>query len=336
MKTLISLTLLLMLVGCSANAQPTSSVQTLEFTGDSLPALRHITDMKISGDTLYFVYETEDGFGQRFLRSAVIDYENAKLSIRPEIGKREDGYYVSYMPYPFFDASGNVHIVSQDDGEIYDLSDGNALTRTKKYLVSGNSTVPFPMSHYLQDVSMVSQDNYVFIGREPNGGLQYAMAANTASENVDTIRKIAISPELQSWMPNAGKLTYSGKHNRLAFAYRLHPVIEILGMDGELVKRVQIAADTFDPKLLEEADFEDLTPLHFVDISASSDYIYALYWGCMYSERETTVPCIYKIDWTGNVIAKRDLTTSPIYKIAVTDEDGIIVWNGKYFINVEL
>ncbi len=50
MKTLISLTLLLMLVGCSANAQPTSSVQTLEFTGDSLPALRHITDMKISGD----------------------------------------------------------------------------------------------------------------------------------------------------------------------------------------------------------------------------------------------------------------------------------------------
>ncbi len=79
MKTLISLTLLLMLVGCSANAQPTSSVQTLEFTGDSLPALRHITDMKISGDTLYFVYETEDGFGQRFLRSAVIDYENAKF-----------------------------------------------------------------------------------------------------------------------------------------------------------------------------------------------------------------------------------------------------------------
>ncbi|WP_289873205.1 BF3164 family lipoprotein [uncultured Duncaniella sp.] len=336
MKTLISLTLLLMLVGCSANAQPTSSVQTLEFTGDSLPALRHITDMKISGDTLYFVYETEDGFGQRFLRSAVIDYENAKLSIRPEIGKREDGYYVSYMPYPFFDASGKLCVVGQDDSEIYNSPNGKYLIRTKKYLVGGNSTIPFPLSQYVQDISITSPDNYVFIGREPNGGSQYAMQANTATAIVDTIHKVAISPELQTWMPNAGELAYSDKHNRLAFAYRLHPVIDIFGMDGELVKRVRIAADTFDPKILEEADFEDLTPLHFVDISASSDYIYALYWGCMYSEKETTAPCIYKIDWAGNVIAKRVLTTFPIYKIAVIDEDRIIVWNGKYFINVEL
>ena len=306
MKTLIFLMLLLMSVGCSANAQPTSSVQTLELTGDSLPTLRHITDMKISGDTLYFVYETEDG------------------------------YYVSYMPYPFFDASGKLCVVGQDDSEIYNSPNGKYLIRTKKYLVGGNSTIPFPLSQYVQDISITSPDNYVFIGREPNGGSQYAMQANTATAIVDTIHKVAISPELQTWMPNAGELAYSDKHNRLAFAYRLHPVIDIFGMDGELVKRVRIAADTFDPKILEEADFEDLTPLHFVDISASSDYIYALYWGCMYSEKETTAPCIYKIDWTGNVIAKRVLTTFPIYKIAVIDEDRIIVWNGKYYINVEL
>lgn len=336
MKTLIATAYLLLLVSCTANSQPTPSVKMLELTGDSLPAIRHVTDMKISGNTLYFAYETEDGFGQRFLRSAAIDHENAKLNIRPEIGKKEDGYYVSYMPYPFFDTTGDVRVVSQDDGDIYDLSDGNSLIRTKKNLLSGDSSVPFPLSQYVQDVSFVSHDNYVFIGREPNGGSQYAMKVNTSTAIVDTIRKIAISPELQSWMPNAGELAYSRKHERLAFAYRLHPMIEIFGMDGNHIKQIQIAPNTFNQKILQEADFEELTPLHFVDVSATSDYIYVLYWGCKYSDIETTTPYIYKIDWDGNILAKNRIALSPLYRIAVINDDGIIGWNGKTFVNIDI
>lgn len=334
MKTLILLPLLFILIGCNANAQPTSSVKTLELTGDSLPTLRHMTDMKISGDTLYFVYETEDGFGQRFLRSATIDHENAKLNIRPEIGKKEDGYYVSYMPYPFFDTTGDVRVVSQDDGDIYDLSDGNSLIRTKKNLLSGDSSVPFPLSQYVQDVSFVSPDNYVFIGREPNGGSQYAMKVNTTTAIVDTIRKIAIMPDLQSWMPNVGELICSGKFNRLAFAYRLHPVIDIFDMDGNMIKQVRIAPDTFDRKVLQEADFEELTPLYFVDVTNTSDYIFALYWGCKYSEIEHMTPYIYKIDWNGDIVAK--IPIIKLYRIAASSDGAIIGWDGKTFVNIDL
>ena len=56
--------------------------------------------MKMSGDTLLFVFECEDGYGQQLLRRAVIDNSNNTISISLDMGKREDGYYTSYMPYP--------------------------------------------------------------------------------------------------------------------------------------------------------------------------------------------------------------------------------------------
>ncbi len=83
---------------------------------------------------------------------------------------------------------------------------------------------------------MTGMDKYVFIGREPNGGRQYAMTADLATSKIDTIRQINISPELQTWMPNTGEMVYSDKHNRLAFAYKLHPVIEIFDTDGKTIK----------------------------------------------------------------------------------------------------
>ncbi len=58
--------------------------------------------MKMSGDTLLFVFECEDGYGQQLLRRAVIDNSNNTIGISLDMGKREDGYYTSYMPYPFY------------------------------------------------------------------------------------------------------------------------------------------------------------------------------------------------------------------------------------------
>ena len=56
--------------------------------------------MKISGDTLLFAYESNDGYGQRFLRRAFIDFGSNQLKTSPDVGKRDDGYYVSFMPIP--------------------------------------------------------------------------------------------------------------------------------------------------------------------------------------------------------------------------------------------
>ncbi len=334
MKALFCFISVLLAVSCTSNAQ-TLTPQPLELTVETLPVIRHITDMKVSGDTLLFVYETEDGYGQRFLRSAKVDEENLTLSIGSEIGKKEDGYYTSYMPYPFLNAQNKLQIVSQDDCEIYDLSPDGVLTRTKQNLFDGNSTIPFPLSQYVQDVYAASPDTYVFIGREPNGGSQYAMTANTTTHQVDTIRKITISPELQAWMPNAGEMGYSTKYNSITFAYRLHPAFDIIGMDGELLKQLRFSPDSFDPKTLEQADFEDLNPLHTVDIAVTSEYIYALVLGCKYSETQTTNPTVLKIDWNGN-IADTYTISRPLYKIAVTRNNNLIGWNGKEFVLFKL
>ncbi|WP_300741912.1 hypothetical protein, partial [uncultured Duncaniella sp.] len=262
-----------------ASAQSTTVAEKLDIIGEPLPAIRHITDMKMSGDTLLFVFECEDGYGQRLLRRAIIDSANNTIKISPDMGKREDGYYASYMPYPFISDNGAIRVISQDDCEIYAVENDTSFVRTRQYLMDGNSTVPFPLSLYVQDVYMTNPDKYVFIGREPKGGRQYAMTADLTTSKIDTIRQINISPELQAWMPNAGEMVYSDKNKRLAFAYKLHPVIDIFDTDGKTIKSVKIGEDTFDPKTLEEADFEAMNSLHTVDLTYTSDYIYALHWG---------------------------------------------------------
>ena len=285
----------LLLASCTANAHVTAN-QPLTLIGDRLPPIRHITDMKAVADTLWFVYETEDGFGQRFLRKAVIDQDKNTLDVGPVLGKKSDGYYMAYMPYPVHGLDGNMQVVNQEDGEIFVYENESLLTRSKKFILSNSSTLPFPLSQYVQDVSMVAPDKFVFIGREPNGGTQYALKANITTAQVDTIRRIQLSPELTSWMSNAGELAYSRLHDRLVFAYRLHPMIEIFGMDGKPVKQVRICEDTFNPATLDEADFEELNPLHIVDITTTPNFIYALHWNFKYADAEDTAPTIFKID----------------------------------------
>lgn len=325
MKTVQTILFALLLSGC-ANAQSTVVSKKLDLTGEPLPSIRHITEMKVSGDTLLFVYESEDGHGQRFLRRAVIDSDRNELKVGPDIGKREDGYYASYMPYPFLDDNGNIRVVSQDDCELYAVQNDTVLVRQNKYLMGSNCRVPFPLSQYVQDVFMTAPEKYVFIGREPNGGRQYAMTADLSLAKIDTIRQINISTELQPWMPNAGELAYSSKHNRLAFAYRLHPVIEIFGFDDTIIKTVKVADLTFNSSTLEEADFESLNPIHFADINTNDNYIYALCWGHRYGKSGTST--IFQLDWEGNIVNRKTKGNS-ISKIAVCGDGKLIAWDGK-------
>ena len=335
MKILQIMALTLFMSVC-ANAQSTTTTVKLEISGEPLPAIRHVTDMKVSGDTLLFVFECEDGYGQRLLRRAVIDSTNNTIKISSDMGKRENGYYASNMPFPFISDSGAIRVIDQEDCEIFAVENDTKFVRTRQHLMDGNSIVPFPLSQYVQDLYMTSPDKYVFVGREPNGGRQYAMTTDLTTSKVDTIKQINISSELQTWMPNAGEMVYSGKHHRLVFAYKLHPVIEIFSPDGKLIETVKIGEDTFDPKTLEEADFEDINILHTVDLTCTSNYIYALHWSCRYSDTSELAPTIYKIDWNGKVIDRYFNVPYPIYRIAALDDTRLIGWNGKSFVLLSL
>lgn len=334
MKIFPIMTFTLFMSGC-ANAQSSSTPVKLDVIGETLPAIRHINEMKMLGDTLFFVYESEDGYGQRLLRRAVADTKSHTLRVSPDMGKREDGYFVSYMPYPYIADNGSVCVISQDDCEIYTIENDTAFVRSKQYLMTGNSIVPFPISQYVQDIFMTGPNNYVFIGREPNGGRQYAMNADLTTTTIDTIRQINISPELQTWMPNTGEMVYSGKHNRLAFAYKLHPFIEIFDTDGNIINFERIGDDTFNPKTLDEADFDELNSLHTVDVTYTPNYIYALYWGFRYAEASSATPTIYKISWDGKIIEHYKLSTT-LYRIAAIDDSSLIGWSGKDFYLIQL
>lgn len=325
----------LLLAVCATTGQ-TPLLSEFDLTGDPLPPVRHVTEMKVSGDTLFFVHDSEESHGQLFLRRAFIDLADNHLDISPEIGKKDDGYYMSYMPYPFIGADSRVHVISQDDREIYDITDDTALVRTKRYLMNGETEVPIPLSGYIQNIFMTAPERYVFMGREPNGGRQYAMRADLEASRIDTIRQIAISADLQTWMPNVGEMVFSPKRNRLAFAYRLHPIVEVFSMDGSLLKSTRLGQDTFDRSTLNEADFEDLNPLHTVDLTYTSDYIYALYWSYRYDERATRFPSIIKFDMEGNIIERYSDIPSPLYRIAAICDSRLIGWTGNRFILITL
>lgn len=325
----------LLISGC-ANAQSKSMCSSLDVVGTQLPAIRHMNDMKMSADTLLFVYECEGGYGQQYLRRAVVDTEKNKLSVSNDMGKREGGYYVSDMPYPFITSCGSIGVISRDNGEVYSVSNDTVFIRTKQYLLDDNFKISFPLSQYVQDVFAISPDRYVFIGREPKGGRQFAMTTDMTSSEIDTIRQVNISPDLQAWMPNAGEMAYSGKYNRLAFAYKLHPVVEIFNTDGGTIKSVKIGDETFNPKTLEEADFDDLNILHTVDVTCTPDYIYALYWGFKYADSQKSMPTIIKLDWDGNIIARYSDLAYPLYRIAAKDDSTIVGWTGKEFVSMSL
>lgn len=325
----------LLISGC-ANAQSKSMCSSLDVVGTQLPAIRHMNDMKMSADTLLFVYECEGGYGQQYLRRAVVDTEKNKLSVSNDMGKREGGYYVSDMPYPFITSCGSIGVISRDNGEVYSVSNDTVFIRTKQYLLDDNFKISFPLSQYVQDVFAISPDRYVFIGREPKGGRQFAMTTDMTSSEIDTIRQVNISPDLQAWMPNAGEMAYSDKYDRLAFAYKLHPVIDIFDTDGKIINSVKIGNETFDPATLDEADFEDLNPLHTVDITYTHDYIYALYWGYQFADAKIKKPIILKIDWAGNVISRYSGLTTSLSRIAAVDDSIIIGWNGNEFVIITL
>lgn len=334
MKHLLILALILSISGC-ADARTIPTVTKLDTEGEPLPAIRHMIEMKLLGDSLWFVYESEEGYGQQILRRAIVDYENNRVVLRPEIGKQPDGYYVSYMPYPLADVDGTIRAIGRDDCEFYDIENDTILIRLKEEVMGENYSMPLTLSRYVKDVFTTGKDKYVFVGREPKGGRQFALAADVQAAKIDSIRQIAISPDLQAWMPNTGEMAYSGKYKRIAFAYRLHPVLEIFGLDGSIIKTIEVAAPTFDPATLEEADFEDLNPLHFIDINSTDDYIYALHCGHSYKERNVpgVSSSIYKIDWNGNIVNQYSVT-SYFQSIAVYNDNILIAWNGKEFIKI--
>lgn len=329
MKTLYLLTLTMLLASC-AKAQPNIDAVRLDCTGQTLPKIRHMIEMKVLSDTLFFVYECDEGFGQRILRRATIDKQNHRLVIGSEIGRRDNGSYISFMPYPFVGEDGKMSVAGQDDGEIYKLADDSVLVRTKTNLF--NAKVPLAISQYAQDIFSVSPNKYVFIGREPTGGAQYAMSVDMYTARMDTLRQISVSSTQTTWMSNAGELVYSNKYNRMAFAYRLHPIVDIFNADGTLVNKARIGKDTFNPNTLNEADFEELNTLHTVDATYTQDYIYALHWACKYTEIPTVSPTIYKIDWNGNIINRYVSDSTFLYGIAAIDDSNFIGWTGKKFV----
>ena len=153
-----------------------------------------------------------------------------------------------------------------------------------------------------------------------------------AVAKMDTLHQISISPALTAWMPNAGKMVYSGKYNRMAFAYRLHPIVEIFDAHGALVKSVRIGENTFNPRTMSEADFEELNTLHTVDVAYTPDYIYALHWSCKYDEIQTASPTLYKIDWNGKIVNQYVSESTFLYGITALNDLHFIGWTGTEFI----
>lgn len=330
---------LLMAIATQAIAQ--NSTQINDFTilkAISQPDISHIVDMKaVAPGKVFISYEAQEGRGQRILQEINSDIANGNLSFSQEYGKRDDGSYQLFMPYLINFNAEKPFVVSQDDGELFTINPNAKFAASNKHILDYNFKVPFPVSLYVQDVQMISPTDFLFVGREPNGGKHSVFLSKPDSMSITLIKSFVNDSNYSSWVINTGKLAYSSKAGLCVFAYRLYPTVEFFKPTGEIIKIQTIGQNGFDTTTLEYADLEDYNRLHFMDITQTEGFFYLLYWGKKGNEMLTSSSPskILKFDHTGN-LQHTFILDSPIRKIAAFSDQEFIAWDGNNFIYFSL
>lgn len=335
MKQLLITSLLLLYYSAAMASSIQVSVTPLK--ADSLPDISHIIDMKAAGEKIIITYELKEGYGQRIMRDIYHDTTTNTLSFGKEYGKRDNGYYQLYMPYLIDSSDGNLQVVSQDDGELFSVGADYKLESTGRFLIGTNFNIPFPISLYLKDIQQLSTNKYIFIAREPNGGRQSIFISDIDSMAISEIRPIIANADYPTWMVNTGELAYSDKNGICAFAYRLYPKVDLFKPSGETITIHTVAEGGFDPQTVDYADMEEHNTLYFINLTQTSDYIYALYLGKKWSDINHNAGSskIYKFNHLGEIVCTIDIPVT-LHKIAALDDGQIFAWDGKKFLLIRL
>lgn len=333
-------------VGCSANRDikyVSADLQVIEV--DSMPDIKILSEIRVRNDQVYLTYESKGEYGQRHIKQYVYDNKFQSLSYDKELFKKDDGCYQLFVPSLFEDDKGDLYSFDRDMPSVYSVSADGMAVPTRNSLINTKAKTPYTLVQEVRQAFSKSQDEFLFIGREPFGGEQALLLSRNYTDSiiVDEICKITYDKEFPSWMINFGKATYNSHKQIVAYAFQLYPVIQFINVNNAKEESFVKLEDVeyFNIKI-EGADIWEQNPVQFKDITSNEKYIYALFWGKTFTavnndrQLDKGMSKIIKYDWEGNVIATYTINRY-LENIGVSNENSCIIgYDGKNMCLVEL
>lgn len=320
-------------VGCSANRDikyVSADLQVIEV--DSMPDIKILSEIRVRNDQVYLTYESKGEYGQRHIKQYVYDNKFQSLSYDKELFKKDDGCYQLFVPSLFEDDKGDLYSFDRDMPSVYSVSADGMAVPTRNSLITTKAKTPYTLVQEVRQAFSKSQDEFLFIGREPFSGEQALLLSRNYTDSiiVDEICKITYDKEFPSWMINFGKATYNQQKQVLAFAYQLYPTIQFFKLEEDHIFKSSLPQSQYLELQTEGADIWEQNCVQYKDITSNENHIYALYWGEMfetaYRERKNNAGTsqIMQYDWDGNLLS--------IYKVdkcletvGVSSDDGYII-----------
>lgn len=302
----------LAVVGCSANRDikyVSAELQVIEV--DSMPDIKILSEIRVRNNQVYLTYESKGEYGQRHIKQYVYDNKFQSLSYDKELFKKDDGCYQLFVPSLFEDDKGDLYSFDRDMPSVYSVSADGMAVPTRNNLITTKAKTPYTLVQEVRQAFSKSQDEFLFIGREPFGGEQALLLSRNYTDSiiVDEICKITYDKESPSWMINFGKATYNQQKQVLAFAYQLYPTIQFFKLKEGQIFKSSLPQSQYLELQTEGADIWEQNCVQYKDITSNENHIYALYWGesfeTAYRERKNNAGTsqIMQYDWDGNLLS---------------------------------
>lgn len=272
---------------------------------DSIPDIKHLTDIRFHNNDVLLTYESRGSYGQQFVRQYVYDNKKAELKYKRSLFRNDNGQYDFYIPILFSDNKNDLFVVDREMPTVYKVSDEGQAITTGDVVISRESKTPYPIVMDARQVFQKSLREYLFVGREPNGGAQSLFLSKNEDDSVciTEISKIIYNPDQPSWITNFGKLAYNDNDQIGVFAFQMYPVIQYINLQTGEKSSFRLSNTIQSELITDGADIWEQNPVYFRDITSNSKYIYALYWGKTFQDAGDEqaegkgFSQIYKFDW---------------------------------------
>lgn len=317
-------------------------LQTIEV--DSLPEIKILSEIRVFNGDVYLTYEVKGEFGQRHVKCFSYNTPNKKMNFIRELFKKDNGYSQLFVPVLFEGDKNSLFVTERDNPVVNTVSTDGLAVRTDDYIISTTAQVPYPILLEARQAFYKASGEYLFIGREPQGGSQALFYSRNLEDTtkITEISKISFRNEATSWMINFGKMVYDQHRQVAAYAYQLYPVMQFFDLkNSRILKSVQNQLQN--PEItMEGADVWEQNNVQYKDITSNNHHIYTLFWGktfdTAHQEREKGVGTseIIQYDWNGRIQA--------IYKVGICleaigvsgNDDYIICYDGEKVYHLDI
>ncbi len=306
---------------------------------DSVADVKMLVDLKVVGQRLCVTYESPKRWGSQLLRVYRIDESSGLLQFENEYFRNPATSNGIDYPVLFQDSIGLTYVMERTYPLVYNIDlEKHVMQNTHRFIFTAKSKVPYAMALNVPFAYRSSEQEYYFVGRQPQKGVQavYKSKSDTTTVFVEEIAQLVFSKKFPAWTINFGKQTVGANQHVIAHGFYLYPAIQYVNLDTKQSYVVKLAEPNWKRLKPQVADVWEENVMQIKDVSSSKSYVYALWWNKSRQNMETLrkqnkATCkIVTLDWEGNV-KKTCIVNKYIDSIVALADGKLIGSDGKKY-----